>query len=272
MTDFRFVADIGAGRPLVLLHGWSAHGGFFAAQHALASAGYRLLVPDLPGHGRDRRPGAALTIAGLAAGLDRFLAARDLSEVVLVGWSMGAIVAFDYLAARGTGRVAGLVVVDMTARIVNDEGWNLGLATGLGPAGAERAAVAMQRDWPRYARRIAPSFFAPGLGADHPLAVFAEMAVADNDPDTLAGLWRSLAAVDHRETVGRLDLPCLVVAGAESQLYRPAATAWLADTLPRGRLLALPGAGHTPHLEQPSAFNAALAAFAELCRAEGVRA
>lgn len=262
MTAFRHVVDVGSGRPIVFLHGWSAHGGFFAPQLGLA-ASHRVLVPDLPGHGRDRRPGATLSIGDLARELDRLLTDRALDDVLIVGWSMGAFVAFEHLAARDDARVSGLVVVDMTARVVNDADWRLGLASGLDAAGAERAALSMARDWPRYARRVAPSLFAAGLAADHPLQAFARTEIAANDGDTLAGLWRSLARADYRAAVRRLPVPCLVVTGAASQLYRPGVGDWLAAAIPHARHTVLAAAGHSPHLEQPAAFNALVAAMAQ---------
>ncbi|MCC6946646.1 MAG: alpha/beta hydrolase [Bradyrhizobiaceae bacterium] len=261
MRTFRHVLDVGEGPPLLLLHGWSAHGGFFAPQLELAKLGRRIIVPDLPGHGQDRRPHTKLTIANLADGLDRFLAERDLCGVALVGWSMGAMVAFEYIARRGLSRLASLAVVDMSARIVNDNQWSFGLASGLDARGAEIAARAMARDWPRYARRIAPSLFAPGLPPGHDLLAFAHANIANNDGDTLADIWRSLAQADHRPTVSAITVPCLIIAGEQSQLYRPAVTKWLASHIPHSRHVVIPGAGHTPHLEQPARFNAELAAF-----------
>lgn len=261
MTELRHVVEVGEGPPLLFLHGWSARGEFFEPQKALADCGYRVVVPDLPGHGNDRRPGAALTIADLAEALDRYLALRDLAGVTLVGWSMGAMVAFERVARLGTTRLARLVVVDMSPRIVNDAGWNLGLASGLDAAGAEVAADAMAHDWPRYARRVTPSLFDPDVGAGHPLRVFADRAIADNDGDTLASLWRSLARADHRATLARIDVPVLVIAGAGSQLYRPAVDRWLTEHVPDGRGIAIDRAGHTPQLEQPAAFNAAIRDF-----------
>lgn len=261
MIEFRHVNEAGEGPPLLLLHGWSAHGGFFAPQMELARLGRRVIVPDLPGHGRDRRAGTGLTIADLAGALDRFLTARNLRDVALAGWSMGATVALEYIATYGTARIAALAIVDMSARIVSDEAWRLGLASGLDMRGAERAATAMARDWPRYARRIAPNLFAPGLAPRHELLTFAHAAIADNDGDTLASLWRSLAQADHRSTLSSIPLPCLVIAGEQSQLYRPAVTKWLAEQICGSRHVVIPAAGHTPQLEQPAAFNAALAAF-----------
>jgi pimeloyl-ACP methyl ester carboxylesterase len=257
----RCVVEQGEGPPVVLLHGWSAHGGFFAPQLELSKLGRRIIVPDLPGHGRDRRPHTCVSIAEMAGALARFLAERDLRDVTLVGWSMGATVALEYLVRNGPGRIASLVIIDMTARIVNDGNWTLGLTSGLDARGAEIAARAMARDWPRYARRIAPSLFAPGLPPEHELVAFALANIANNDGDTLASVWRSLARADHRKTLPSIELPSLVIAGEQSQLYRPAVTQWLASQLPDSRHVVIAGAGHTPHLEQPVAFNEAVADF-----------
>lgn len=259
--ELRHVVEMGEGPPVLFLHGWSARGDFFAPQLALAENGRRIIVPDLPGHGRDRRPGAALTIADLADAVDRYLATHDLTGLTLVGWSMGAMVAFERIARHGTARIARLVIVDMSPRIVNDVGWDLGLSSGLDSEGAEAAADAMARDWPRYARRIVPSLFDPDLAGDDPLRAAADAAIADNDGDTLASLWRSLARADHRAALRAIDVPALVIAGARSQLYRPAVGQWLADHLPDGRSVVIRRAGHTPQLEQPEAFNAAIRDF-----------
>jgi pimeloyl-[acyl-carrier protein] methyl ester esterase len=261
VNGFRHVTEAGEGPPLILLHGWSAHSGFFLPQMELMQLGRRIIVPDLPGHGRDRRPHANLGITDLADALENFLTTRDLHDVALLGWSMGAMVAFDYIARRSANRIASLVVVDMSARIVNDEHWKLGLASGLDARGAEIAADAMARDWPRYARRIAPSLFARELAPDHKLLAFAHANIANNDGDTLASLWRSLAQADHRATLASIRKPCLVIAGEQSRLYRPAVTQWMASRIPGSHHVTIPAAGHTPHMEQPAAFNAAIAEF-----------
>lgn len=259
-AGFVFVREAGRGRPIVLLHGWSAHSGFFRPQMALAAQGFRVIAPDLPGHGRDRRPTARLRIADLADALAAFLDARDLEGVVLVGWSMGATVALDYLDRHGAARIGGLVTVDMTAKLANDAEWRLGLRSGLDARIGERAARLMEHDWPAYAPRIAAALFAPGFSG--PEAQWVRDELAANDALPMASLWRDLVASDQRAAAARLDRPVLAIVGGDSQLYGAAAAQTIAGAAVRAERLIVPGAGHSPHLERPDVFNAALAAFA----------
>jgi pimeloyl-[acyl-carrier protein] methyl ester esterase len=255
------LTDIGAGRPLVFLHGWSVDRSFFAGQAALAKEGFRVLVPDLPGHG-DRPLGSTpATMAGLADALGDLLDQAALDGAVLVGWSMGATVALDHLARRGTGHIAGLVIVDMSPKVANAPDWPHGLAGGQDLEAALQAADRMERDWPLYAPRIARAMFAAGEEAS-PRVAGATAGIAARDPAVMAALWRSLVRADHRGTVAALAVPVLAVAGADSRLYSPAVARWLAATAPEGRSVTIAAAGHAPHVENPAAFNDAVARFA----------
>jgi pimeloyl-[acyl-carrier protein] methyl ester esterase len=261
VTEFAHIVERGSGRPVVFLHGWSTDATFFAPQLALAEIGMRVLVPDLPGHGHDRRVGAALAIADLAAPLETLMARPDLAGAVLVGWSMGATVALDLLARRGHQGIAGLVMVDMTPKVANSPGWRLGLRGGQGAAEMLRAASRMEASWPAYAERVTAALFAPRLAHDMPLYRDAAAAVAANDGGTMASLWRSLVTADHRATLLALDIPVLALAGGESQLYAHDVAQWIAASAARGASAVIAGAGHAPQLEQPEAFNAAIAGF-----------
>jgi pimeloyl-ACP methyl ester carboxylesterase len=259
VAGFAHIIERGSGRPVVFLHGWSTNAGFFAPQAALAEAGVRVLVPDLPGHGHDRRDGAALAIADLAAPLETLLARRDLDGAVLVGWSMGATVALDHIARRGSRGIAGLVMVDMTPKVANTADWLLGLRGGRSAAEMSRAATRMEANWPAYAERVTAALFAPGLSHDTTLYRDAAAAIAANDGATMASLWRTLVAADHRATLQALDVPVLAIAGAESQLYTRDVAEWIATHARHGRTAIIAGAGHAPQLEQPEGFNATIA-------------
>lgn len=255
------LTDIGTGRPLVFLHGWSVDRTFFAGQEVLAREGFRVLAPDQPGHGHRALGATPASMAGLADALGDLLAQTALDGAILVGWSMGATVALDHLARRGAHGIAGLVIVDMSPKVANAPDWPHGLAGGQDLGAALQAADRMEGNWPLYAPKIARAMFAAGEETS-PRVAAATAAIAAGDPAVMAALWRSLVRADHRDTVAKLPVPLLAVAGAESLLYRPAVAGWLAQTAPHGSSVTIAAAGHAPHLENPAAFNAAVAGFA----------
>lgn len=257
-----YVAEAGQGRALILLHGWSSHGGYFSPQMDGLSGSFHLLCPDLPGHRNSIAPLAELTIPRLADGLHRLITERGIGNAVLAGWSMGAMVAFDYIARYGSAQLAGLVVEDMTVRILNDAGWQFGIRNGFDRAQSDAAIQAMQSDWPAYAQGSLPRLFARATPPDRELMSWAANEIAANDGRAMASLWQSMAEQDFRWLLPQLEIPALLLHGGDSQLYEPAVNQWMAEHIPHVQRLCLERAGHAPHLECPAEFNAALTAFA----------
>ncbi|MBB6250879.1 alpha/beta fold hydrolase [Nitrospirillum iridis] len=248
----------GAGRPLVLLHGWATHGGFFEPQLVGLTTAFRILAPDLPGHGGS--PAARPTVQAQADAVRALLARLDRRDAVLVGWSMGAMVAWRALLDGAADRVAGLVVVDMSPRLCNDADWPWGLR-GAVQARAPQAARMLATDWATFAPRIARRIFAAG-NPHAGLRRWAEEQVAACDAEAMASLWLDLLTQDFRSDLATLRLPTLVLRGALSQLY-PAGTAdWLTATLPQARQVIFADSGHAPHLEEPRRFNEIITGFA----------
>jgi pimeloyl-[acyl-carrier protein] methyl ester esterase len=261
-TGLPRVLTLGRGRPLVFLHGWSANADFFKAQHALARQGFQLVLPDLPGHGPNAAPDPALTISDLASALAAYLAAEKLDRPILVGWSMGASVALEYLRRKDALPVDGLVIIDMTPKVANTGAWRFGLANGQDEADMRRAADDMEQGWMMFAPRIGKALFARNRPADPAEVLRASEAFAANDPATMAALWRSLAGLDYRETLAALSCPVLAILGAASRIYGPDLADWYRAQGGNLSVLAVENAGHAPHIEQPEVVNAAIAAFA----------
>ena len=250
--------DSGAGRPLVLIHGWGASGAFFERQAALAAQGWRLIVPDLRGHGASPDPDHAPTIAMLAADLRELIVHLDLDRYSLVGWSMGAMVAWDYLRSHGTAQLDKLSVVDMTAKITTDAEWEHGLAGGYPATLARQTADTVRDTWERYAKLSAGRLFARGASpAAALLEQFAGIMRA-NAAEGLAQLWIDMARQDYRALLPTLGEQCQYIYGKESRLYNEATFVHLARLTGTSRLVGIAGAGHVPQWEQPQAFAAAL--------------
>lgn len=105
-------ADEGAGDPpLVLIHGWSCDRRFLAPQAEHFRRQHRVVSPDLRGHGESDAPVQPYTIEGFTDDVVWLMARLGVGRAVLVGHSMGGVVALD-LAARRPDLVAGLVLLD----------------------------------------------------------------------------------------------------------------------------------------------------------------
>lgn len=250
-------SDEGDGRPLVMLHGLLAHGGFFRCQQPLA-ADHRLIAIDLRGHGQSPAEGGVPTVERIAADVSELVAALDLEEAIGIGWSLGATVLWHVLSGPQGRRFAGAVIVDMTARVFNDGVWLLGLT----PEACAARTAAIQDDFSTFAENAGQAIFAQPVRPElQDLADWSGAEFARNDPAAMAAVWASLLDQDMRGRIAHIPQPTLIVHGGQSQLYGDATAAHLADTLPRARISRFARSGHAPHLEEPEAFNALVSEF-----------
>lgn len=243
----------GSGPPFVLLHGWGLHGGLFAPLLPALTAGHRVAVVDLPGHGHSA-PVVPFTLDALT---DAVAATIDGPATVL-GWSMGALVALR-LAQRYPQRVARLVLVGASPRFVASDDWPHAMAASTLARFGDELAVAYRLTLQRFL-----SLQVQGSeDGRRTLAALRGALFARGEParEALAAGLDILAGTDLRAAVPTLDVPALVVAGQRDALTPPAAGAWLARTLPRARHVEIARAAHAPFLSHPAEFDAALQDF-----------
>jgi len=260
--------DEGAGRPLVFLHGLMAHGGFFRAQDELA-ADFRLISIDLRGQGQSPAPAESLSVERLAADVAELVEALDLDGAIGIGWSLGATVLWNVLAGPAGRRFDGAIVVDMTARVMNDASWSL----GLDPEACELRSAAMKADFVAFAAQAGQAIFAQPIAPERQSdADWASAEFVRNDPAAIIALWESLVALDARSLLDRIDHPTLVVHGARSQLYDRATADHLVRSLSHARAIEFAASGHAPQIEQSELFNSTIREFAaELSRSPADR-
>ena len=238
--------DVGTGTPVVLLHAFPLDALMWdAARPALADE-CRLITPDQRGFGGTQLAGAP-DLALAAADVVDLLDTLDLPRVVLGGCSMGGYVTMAVLRAAPE-RIAGLVLVDTKATEDTDA------------ARENRHAVAARAE-AEGVGFLAESTPANLLGPNPPAEVVRTVRelVAAQQPDAVAWAQRAMAArPDSTATLRGLDVPALVIRGAEDGVVTAADAALLAELLPRADMVELPGIGHLPPLEAPAEFTAAV--------------
>jgi len=107
--------SMGAGPAIVLVHGWTCELSFWRAQAPELATRARVILIDLPGHGRSDKPAVAYSMALFARAIFAVLDQESVERATLVGHSMGALVARHALELQPR-RVAGLVLVDGSLR------------------------------------------------------------------------------------------------------------------------------------------------------------
>ena len=105
-----YYETVGEGAPLVLLHGWSGTGHDYDPFIDAFAEHYRLILPDLRGHGRSTNPGGAFTMHQAALDVLGLLDHLGLERVRAVGASMGGITWY-HVATQQPSRIERLVVI-----------------------------------------------------------------------------------------------------------------------------------------------------------------
>jgi pimeloyl-[acyl-carrier protein] methyl ester esterase len=248
--------DLGAGPPVVLVHGWSWSSAVFEAEAAVLARTRRVIAPDLRGHGRSAP--APFSLSDLAADLASLFERLALERAVLAGWSLGALVAIA-AAPRLRGRVDGLVLVSGTPRFAAADGWPHGLPR----EHVEVLATRMRRDPARALARFDAAMFADGELDEDGRARIEALRAATPLPapaSAQAGL-EVLAGEDLRPALSAVSVPTLLLHGERDGICPRGAADAIAAAVPGARLRLLPGLGHAPFLSRPGLLADALLSF-----------
>jgi pimeloyl-[acyl-carrier protein] methyl ester esterase len=233
-------------------------GSVFSGQMERLSPQFRCIAPDLPAHGQSRN--LPPNIPRSAEALNKLILDLKLEDVILVGWSMGALIAWRYLSRFGQDKVSGLVTVDMSPKISNGPEWSYGL---LRETRREAADPTYKTDWEKRASAIARGMFS-GAASDNDKSVDAALElVLSQNPGMMQAMWASMMKTDERATIPQLRIPWLICYGMHSQIYPRQVRKWMLQRAPQARALGFSASGHSPHLEEPATFAQALVRFAD---------
>lgn len=237
----------GEGSSLTFLHGAGMDHTVWRFQtRRLANRGWRVLAPDLPGHGGSDGPPLESIEEGVEW-VEKFLLDRDAGGTV-VGHSMGGLLALE-TALRRPELVRRLVLVGTGTRMP------------VHPA----LLAAAREDLPRAARLIAGWSMPPAHEGGHPEPGMWEQGaivrlIESSRPGVLATDLAVCAAYEATR-LREVRADTLVVAGDADRMVAGPAVAALAEGIGRARLVVMAGAGHEPMVQQPRAFTRTLVDF-----------
>ena len=241
----------GAGdTAVVMLHGVGGGRGAWTGQlDAFAAAGYRAVAWDAPGYG-DTPAIEPYDMAGLARSLELLLDALDAPRAVLLGHSMGGLLAQE-AAVAFPGKIAGLVLSATSPAFGRSDGtWQQDfLRQRLGPLDAGKTMA-----------DLAPTLVGGLVGpAPDPAGVrLATEIMSRVSGETYRKALHAIVGFDRRAALGALRFPVLVVAGERDATAPPAMMEKMAQKIRGAEYALLPGCGHLANLERPQAFDDAV--------------
>jgi|HubBroStandDraft_6_1064221.scaffolds.fasta_scaffold100773_3 non-heme chloroperoxidase len=245
----------GSGPPIVFIHGWSMSGRFFQRQLG-QFPGHQVIVPDLRGHGRSGKVTHGHTVPQYAADLRAILAELSVRRPVLVGWSMGAMVAYDFLRQFGDDSVAGIVIVDQPPSDFAWEGYEFGVFT---MDALREMNEQLQLDQPA----VVDEFTGLMLHApDEAARAWMAAEILQVPPVIASTILLDQTLRDYRDFLPRIGVPALVLFGMDDKLTSPKAGEYIAGRIPGARLQTFASSSHCPFWEESGPFNEAVAAFA----------
>ncbi len=237
----------GEGEPaLVFVHGIACHRGFWSSQVHHFARHHRVLAVDLRGHGDSDAPEQRYTMLGFADDVAWMCAQLDFRRPVVVGHSLGGLVA---LALADPLQTAAVVLIDSVLLPAHQRGAQVRrLVAGLRTPDAERVL-----------RAYFAAFLCPDDDASRSEWILAE--AVRTAPHVTSSVWEeSLRGWDDAEALRRCQVPTLYLdAGtANADLVR---AAQLAPQIVIGRTV---GSGHFSPLEVPGQINAMVERFLQV--------
>lgn len=237
------------GTPLVFINslGSSLHLWDLVTPHLAKRA--PIIRYDKRGHGLSDCPPGPYTLADHANDLAGLLDYLQIDEAILIGISVGGMIALTYALAQPR-RVKALVLCDTGAQIGTPELWN------------SRMEAIRQQGMAATAASILARWFTPGFAQQQPATYqgYANM-LARTSVEGYIATCAALREADLRTTASAIQTPTLVLCGTEDLSTPPALGQALATQLKNARFALIDSAAHLPCIEQPAALAAQIEHF-----------
>jgi non-heme chloroperoxidase len=255
--------DHGSGQPVVLIHGYPLNGNSWERQEReLLAAGYRCISYDRRGFGRSSQPTVGYDYDTFAADLNALLEHLDLTDVILVGFSMGTGEVTRYIGTYGSARVHKAALFGVIPPFV--------LKTADNPEGVdgqvfEDIKAAIVEDRYAFFKGFFDNFYnvdvlAHGRISDQAWQASFNVAVGSSPYATYACVNTWLT--DFRDDLPKIDIPTLVVHGTEDRILPFEATAArLRELIADVTVVPVEGGPHNIGWTHPEEVNKALLGF-----------
>lgn len=234
---------LGDGPPFVLLHPFPAHHEFWLPVANMLAGRYRVILPDLRGHGDSEAGEGPATMEKHATDIARVMDGADVNRAPLIGVSIGGYALFEFWR-KYRGRVTALVLCNTKAQADGPEA----------RAGRLQAANdVLERGTEPFIETMLARVLSKTTHENRPdLVDGARRMIQKMSPNDIAQVQRGMAErPDSVETLKTINVPTLLVTGAEDTLTGVNEAEFMRQRIPGSELRVIPKAGHYSPWEQP---------------------
>jgi non-heme chloroperoxidase len=258
-----YYEDYGAGKPVVLIHGWPLSGRTWENQiPALVGAGCRTIAYDRRGFGLSSQPWSGYDYDTFAADLDALMRTLDLRDTTLVGFSMGGGEVARYVGRYGTDRVSRAVFAAAVPPYLfkskdNPEG-------ALNDSSIAGLEAGVKADRMAFLETFTKKFFSAGskMKVSEAQRRYARDIAEFASPKGTLDCIRAFGRTDFREDLRKFTIPTLVIHGDSDAIvpFKVSGKRTVA-AIPGAKLALIKGGPHGINASHRDEFNRALLAF-----------
>lgn len=246
--------DKGTGIPLLFVHGFPLNKSMWSPQIEHLSQSFRVIAPDLRGHGDSESLPGPYPMELLADDLNALLNYLEIKEpVILCGLSMGGYILFAFYR-KYHRRLAGLIFTSTRAGADSPEAQQTREQT---------AARVLKEGITPVVDGMFPKLLAPNNYHVMPeLAEEVKTILNSTSVEGVAGALQGMKVrLDSTPILPEINLPTLIIHGKQDQIIPVSEAEKMASVIPSAGLKILSDSGHLPNLEQPDDFNLTLRGF-----------
>jgi 3-oxoadipate enol-lactonase len=241
----------GQGPWVVMSHSLACNRSMWDEQAQLLKSRYRVLRFDTRGHGASDAPEGAYTLDMLSDDLLGLLDGLSMDAPHFVGLSMGGMIGMTF-ALRHPGRLRSLVLCDTSSR----------MPAQAAPIWEGRIKVAREQGMePLVEPTLQRWFTEPFYKANKPMMGRVGQMIRDTKPSGYIGCCKAIPQINLTDRLGAIQCPVQIIVGEQDAGTPVAMSQAIHHAIPRSELVVIPSASHLSNLEQPAAFNKALADF-----------
>jgi len=226
---------------LVFIHGSAGDHTNWICQYSALKDRFQTAALELPGHGRSEGPGEQ-SVDAYVEWVRKHLAALGIARPVLIGHSLGAATSLTF-AIRYGNLLAGIVTVGGGARMPVNPAILEGLKTNPEPI----YGMVVRFSFSKAQRERFTKVMVESLSRVDPMIFHGDLTACDR--------------LDLTSSAASIRVPTLILCGDDDKMTPPPLSEFLRDAIPGAKMALVPGAGHFAMMENPDAFNQALADF-----------